>query len=190
MCLSSFIIDIWVCFNSMQFLFTGIKLLLFPKLSNVQATESSLQCREALTELLLVIKLFVRLAESRASIGHDLMRVKQVGEQCETEAGADALDLACQVTDALCRMQRPCVELLGMAPVLLGLRLCPQDLAHPSYLLVNCKQLLFMLPAERKEKLTLFNDDYGSLLRRQPRARCYQHISTAFDVASHSNMSV
>ena len=124
----------------MQFLSTGIKLLLFPKLSNVQVTESSLQCREALTELLLVIKLFVRLAESRASTGHDLMRVKQVGAQCETEAGADALDLACQVTDALCRMQRPCVELLGMARVLLGLRLCPQDLAVTASSFCSCYQ--------------------------------------------------
>ena len=115
----------------MRFLCTGIKLLLFLKLNSVQATEISLQCSEALTELLLVIKLFVRLAESRASIGHDLMRVKQVGEQCETQAGADALDLVCQVTDALCRMQRPSVELLGMARVLLGLGSCQQDLAYP-----------------------------------------------------------
>lgn len=105
--------------------------MLFPKLNNVQATESSLQCSEALTELVLIIKLFVRLAESRASIGHDLMRVKQVGEQCEIQAGADVLDLVCQVTDALCRMQRPSVELLGMAHVLSGLHLCHQDLAHP-----------------------------------------------------------
>jgi len=101
------------------------------KLNTVQATESSLQCSEALAELLLTIKLFVRLAESRASIGHDLMRVKQVGEQCETQAGADVLDLVCQVTDALCRMQRPSVELLGMVHVLSGLRSGHQDLAHP-----------------------------------------------------------
>ncbi len=111
--------------------FLSTRIMLFPKLNNVQATESSLQCSEALTELVLIIKLFVRLAESRASTGHDLMRVKQVGEQCETQAGADVLDLVCQVTDALCRMQRPSVELLGMAHVLSGQRSCHQDLAHP-----------------------------------------------------------
>jgi hypothetical protein len=122
---------VWLCYKNTQFVSPGIKLLLFTKLDNVQAAESGLQCTEALTELLLVIKLFVRLAESRASIGHDLMRVKQVGEQCEAHAAADALDLACQVTDALCCMQRPSVELLGRAYVLPRLRSCQQDLAHP-----------------------------------------------------------
>lgn len=115
----------------MQFDSPGIKLLLFTKLGSVQALESSLQCTEALTELLLVIKLFVRLAESRASIGHDLMRVKQVGEQLEAQAGADALDLACKVTDALCCMQRPSVELLGRAHMLPALCLCQQGLGYP-----------------------------------------------------------
>ena len=81
-----------------------------------------------MTELLLIIKLFARLARSRASIGHDLLRVKQGGQ----EAGPDALDLACQVTDALCRMQRAYVELLGWIHLLPKLQFHNKDLALTS----------------------------------------------------------
>ena len=33
------------------------------------------------------------------------------------EEGADALDLACQTADALCQLQNPSVELLGIPPI-------------------------------------------------------------------------
>ncbi|DBA87051.1 TPA: hypothetical protein ACH3X2_005293 [Trebouxia sp. C0005] len=42
-----------------------------------------------------------------------MMRVKQVGKHIASLAGAAALDLVCQVIDALCCMQRPSAELLG-----------------------------------------------------------------------------
>ncbi len=95
-----------------------------------------MQGNEALTELLLIVKLYVRLAQSSASIGHDLLRVKQVVEQSDTQqAGLDTLDLACQITDALCQMQRPSVELLGMSELLAAIdgattqaRACPVGL--------------------------------------------------------------
>ena len=84
------------------------------QLHGLQAKEATPASSESVTELLLIIKLFARLARSRASIGHDLLRVKQGGEQdAAPEAGRDALDLACQVADALCRMPRPYMELLG-----------------------------------------------------------------------------
>lgn len=103
------------------------------QLCGLQVKEATPACNESVAELLLIIKLFARLAGSRASIGHDLLRVKQAGEQGTLqEAGPDALDLACQVTDALCRMQRPYVELLGQIHLLPGLRSYHQDLALTS----------------------------------------------------------
>lgn len=103
------------------------------QLHGLQANEATPASSESVTELLLIIKLFARLARSRASIGHDLLRVKQGGEQgTAQEAGRDALDLACQVTDVLCRMQGPYVELLGWTHLLPGLRSYHQDLALTS----------------------------------------------------------
>ena len=103
------------------------------QLCALQAKEATPASDECVTELLPIIKLFARLARSRASIGHDLLRVKQPGEQgTAQEAGLDALDLACQVTDALCRMQRPHVELLGGIHLLPRLQSHHQDLAVTS----------------------------------------------------------
>lgn len=84
-----------------------------PQLLIVQAGGD--QAQQASADLLLVVQLFARLAQSAASIGQDVLRVKHVTSQTENaEEGADALDLACQTADALCQLQSPNVELLGM----------------------------------------------------------------------------
>ena len=81
----------------------------------VQAGAAGSQAQKVSADLLLVMRLFTRLAQSTATIGQDVMRVKHVSSQIEdAEDGADALDLACQTADALCQAQNPDVELLGI----------------------------------------------------------------------------
>ena len=81
----------------------------------VQAGAAGSQAQKVSADLLLVMRLFTRLAQSTATIGQDVMRVKHVTSQIEdAEDGADALDLACQTADALCQAQNPDVELLGI----------------------------------------------------------------------------
>lgn len=80
----------------------------------VQAGARGDRAHKASADLLLVVRLFTRVAQSTASIGQDVLRVKHVTSQIENaEDGADALDLACQAADALCQLQNPNVELLG-----------------------------------------------------------------------------
>lgn len=81
----------------------------------VQAGARGDRAHKASADLLLVVRLFTRLAQSAASIGQDVLRVKHVTSQIENaEDGADALDLACQTADVLCQMQNPDAELLGI----------------------------------------------------------------------------
>ena len=82
----------------------------------LQAGAKGGQAQKASADLLLILKLFTRLAESTATIGQDVLRVKHMMRHVENaEEGADALDLACQTADALCRLQNPSVELLGIS---------------------------------------------------------------------------
>ena len=82
----------------------------------LQAGARGGQAQKASASLLLIVKLFTRLAQSSAIIGQDVLRVKHMMHHIENaEEGADALDLACQTADALCRLQDPSVELLGIS---------------------------------------------------------------------------
>lgn len=82
-----------------------------------QAGNQADQAQAASADLLLIVKLFKRLAQSKATIGQDVLRVKHVMHHIENaEEGADALDLACQTADVLCQLQTPSVELLGKTP--------------------------------------------------------------------------
>ena len=84
----------------------------------LQAAARGDQAQKASADLLLIVKLFTRLAQSSATIGQDVLRVKHMMHHIENaEEGADALDLACQTADALCQLQNPSVELLGTPPV-------------------------------------------------------------------------
>ena len=79
-----------------------------------QVPNCDAQSSEAVAELLLILKLLVKLAQSKATLGQDLLRVKQGSQHSRAqEDGVDALDLVCQISDALCQMQTPPVELLG-----------------------------------------------------------------------------
>lgn len=79
-----------------------------------QGADNSIQSSKAVTELVLIVRLFGKLTQCKASIGQDLLRVKQTVEQLEDEEdGTDALGLVCRVTNSLCQMKRPSVELLG-----------------------------------------------------------------------------
>ena len=83
----------------------------------LQAGARGNQAQKASADLLLIVKLLTRLAQSTATIGQDVLRVKHMMHHIENaEEGADALDLACQTADALCQLQNPSVELLGIPP--------------------------------------------------------------------------
>lgn len=84
----------------------------------LQAGARGNQAQKASADLLLIVKLLTRLAQSTTTIGQDVLRVKHMMHHIENaEEGADALDLACQTADALCQLQNPSVALLGIPPV-------------------------------------------------------------------------
>ena len=80
----------------------------------LQACAGSSLAQHASTELLMIVRLFSRLAQSAAKIGQDILRVTQTGHHLGNgEEGADALDLACQIADTLCKLSSANMELLG-----------------------------------------------------------------------------
>ena len=103
----------------------------------LQVAAGSSLAQSASTELLMIVKLFSRLAQSAASIGQDILRVTQpVHYLGDGEEGADALDLACQVADTLCKLPSHNLELLGL--LLLTLHAwCPMSFAGLNQMLTS-----------------------------------------------------
>ena len=101
----------------------------------LQVAAGSSLAQSVSTELLMIVKLFSRLAQSAASIGQDILRVTQPVHYLGEE-GADALDLACQVADTLCKLPSHNLELLGLSLLTLH-AWCPMSSAGLNQMLTS-----------------------------------------------------